>query len=383
MEAISGISLQNIFTANNNWSEFVSKFGCRIRDTVIKNVAKVMACKKDLGFAEYTCPCCGDKLQVHFTCKSRFCSPCGKVQTDNWIAKYESNFLDVPYQHVVFTIPQALWTFIQCNRRVGLNILLRAASETLLGYTRNTLGYTPAIMSVIHTFGRDLKFNSHVHCLVSCGGLSHNQRMWFSNTYLHHKPLKILWRNKVCSALRAAISDGTITKTTANIRHIIELCYSVYKDWYVHVGTKLNGAKAVTKYIGRYTKRPAIANTRISSFENNIVTFWFEDHKTEEKTSLSMPAQDFIGKLIAHIHDHHFKQIRYSGLLAPRVKSKLMTIARKLLDLRNVQPWLKVSWRLRITVFSGHDPLHCVKCGVDLLKSMLCFVQQGRMIRVT
>jgi len=367
VEVVRGISINEIFQTNGNWLEFQKKFGSRIRPSVFVNVAKVFLCKTGFGYQEFTCPkSCGHSQRIPFTCKSRFCSPCGKVQTDNWCKKYEATFLDVPYQHIVFTIPSLLWPIIQCNRQVGLNLLVKAAMQTVLDYTKNTHGYTPAVMAVIHTFGRDLKFNTHVHLLVSCGGLSKNKQKWIPNSYLHHKALKTIWRTKIMAAFREQIPNIS--------SKLLNQAYSSAQDWYVHVGKKLGSAKKVVKYIGRYTKRPAIAQTRISSFENNQVTFWYEDHKEKQKINVTLSAQDFIKKLLPHIHDQNFKQIRYSGLLAPSIRTKALSTARFLLGKGKAQLWFIDSWRQRIKDLTDADPLICPNCQVELQKTATKFV---------
>lgn len=108
MEVITGTSIADIFTTNGNWAAFVTMYAHRIRYAVLTNVQKVLQCKVSLGYAKFQCRDCGLQKTVYFTCKSRFCSSCGKVQTDNWIDKYETLFLNIPYQHVVFTIPAML-----------------------------------------------------------------------------------------------------------------------------------------------------------------------------------------------------------------------------------------------------------------------------------
>jgi hypothetical protein len=185
--------------------------------------------------------------------------------------------------------------------------------------------------------------------------------------------LKETWRFQIITALREAGKSGNIKLAPGTL----DQAYSSAKQWYVHIGKKLANAKKVVKYIGRYTKRPAIAQTRISSFINNVVTFWYEDHKEKCKINVSLPALDFIGKLVAHIHDHHFKQIRYSGLLAARSRTTNLQRARVLLDLAKPQMWLRTSWRKRIHSFTGKDPLLCPLCQLEMTKTQIHFPNRG------
>src|ERR1700722_12400118 len=137
MEVVTGTSIADIFSTNGNWNAFVNKYAKRIRDSVFINVRKVLQCKISLGYATFQCLCCQLTKQVHFTCKSRFCSRCGTVQTNNWIDKYQKTFLDIPYQHIVFTVPDILWPIIQIHRKIGLNILVQAASRAILLHTQS------------------------------------------------------------------------------------------------------------------------------------------------------------------------------------------------------------------------------------------------------
>jgi hypothetical protein len=228
-------------------------------------------------------------------------------------------------------------------------------------------------MAVCHTFGRDLKFNPHIHLLVSCGGLSKCKTKWINNSYLHHLALKETWRYQIITLLRNAATSGQIKLDPT----ILDKAYSSAKQWYVHIGKKLANAKKVVKYIGRYTKRPAIAQTRITSFINNVVTFWYEDHKEKRKINISLPALDFIGKLVAHIHDRHFKQIRYAGLLASRSRTFNLERARVLLGHGEPQMWLKITWRNAIKVFTGRDPLTCPQCDLELKRTHIHWPSRG------
>ena len=106
-------TIKQIF--KDNWDDFYAKHkdnpATGIRDSVIKNVEKIMACgdKNKMGYSMYMCSLCGHKHFVAHTCKSRFCNSCGKVMTDKWIEKAQNEFLNVPYYHIMFSPPSELW----------------------------------------------------------------------------------------------------------------------------------------------------------------------------------------------------------------------------------------------------------------------------------
>jgi predicted RNA-binding Zn-ribbon protein involved in translation (DUF1610 family) len=118
IEIISGkYTIKQIL--KDNWGWFYEKFKDRIRDNVAAEVKKVLSCKDidKLGYSSYSCPDCGHKHIVAHTCKSRFCNSCGKKMTDDWIAKAQKSFLNVPYHHIVFSPPEELWLLFRLLAR--------------------------------------------------------------------------------------------------------------------------------------------------------------------------------------------------------------------------------------------------------------------------
>lgn len=81
---------------------------------VVRNVEeKVLKCGTgELGYGVLRCEGCGEEKNVPFTCKSRFCSSCGKVACDAWMKRVIGWALpEMSYQHIVFTIPCELRDF--------------------------------------------------------------------------------------------------------------------------------------------------------------------------------------------------------------------------------------------------------------------------------
>ena len=147
MEIVSGqVSLRDIFNSPA-WFDFYDKYQHRIRPVVIENVNKVRLCRSGLlGFSTFICEC-GYSLKVPFTCKSRFCSSCGKVACDNWMNKViDWSLPEMQYYHIVFTIPKQLRTFLILNRKLGLDSLFTASKNTLLQFFNDKHGCTPGII---------------------------------------------------------------------------------------------------------------------------------------------------------------------------------------------------------------------------------------------
>ena len=115
-------------------------------------------------------------------------------------------------------------------------------------------------------------------------------------------------------------------------------------------------------YLGRYITRPPLSEARILSYDGKIVSFEFFDHMTKEKTVKSMSVSTFIGSLIRHIPDKHFRAIRYYGFLSNRTRSQYLPIVNLILENNFHQPQKSISWvELQISEFN-HNPLKCDDC---------------------
>ncbi len=162
--------IKSIFQAH--WEEFLSQYKDKIPEdmqpSVIEAVNKMLQCgTKEMGYAIYMCTSCHEHPEkiVFFTCKSRFCTSCGKAYVDNWVDKMSTQILDVSHRHVVFTIPEQLRAKIYRNRE-----LLKVLSDTAAKVVMENIGDTTAgVITVVHTFGRNLGFNPHVHVLMTEG----------------------------------------------------------------------------------------------------------------------------------------------------------------------------------------------------------------------
>ena len=125
------------------------------------------------------------------------------------------------------------------------------------------------------------------------------------------------------------------------------------KTWVVHLSKQSNNLRFTVEYLGRYLKRPPIGETRIKEYDGRLVTFEYLDHYTETKQIMTLPVLEFIARLISHIPDKHFRNIRYYGFLANRVRGKLLPAVYKLLKntKQNIQ-----------NVYTHYDPLICPRC---------------------
>lgn len=366
METLRGIKIRTILLDNNNWLNFYNKFKHLIRLSIVINVCKLLACGTAfLGFHHYTCQTCGNSKKVFHTCKSRFCSPCGKKSTEEWIAKNLALLPQTPWQHITFTLPAELREFFWLNRHL-LNHIAKIPAAIITKYAK-AKKLIPGIFMAIHTFGRDLKTNPHFHLSTTSGGLVLDYSRWVSNFYIHHQTLKDRWKQQVIQTIRDLYNDGKLI-LPPSLNHITSyasfnswLNFLYHKSWVVHLQKKCSDHHKNIKYLGRYLKRPPMAETRIVKYDGSFVSYLFMDHHDKQRTMVTLDIEEFIKRLIRHIPDSNFRMIRYYNWLANRKRATLMPKVFLLLNL-TFQANNSVTYHSLFFAAFGHNPLQCQNC---------------------
>lgn len=384
MEIVSGHSLKNIL--KNHWPDFFLKYGHNIRNDIIINVTKMLSCRSDLlGHHTYICPNCGKILKVPHTCKSRFCSSCGKKATDQWIRKNMAALPNTTWQHITFTMPSAFWDLFWLNRNLFNKISAIAAN--IIKNTAKKKNTLVGIYTAIHTFGRDLKRNVHIHLSVTSGGLHiNNQSKWIKDVFFSLKTIMPQWRYLIITMFRNEYKNTCLIlpKSLGHIKNYTSfnswLNALFNKTWVVHFCKKTNNQKRNVEYLGKYLKRPPIGETRIISYDGKFVSFEYLDHYTNSKTIKTLTVEEFIMRLITHIHDCGFRCIRYYGFLANRVRGKLLAVVHKLLNnplFNELTKLTKIYWRQLIFQTFGSDPLICKCCKTQMKLQSITFAPKS------
>lgn len=336
------------------------------RDSVIENVEKMINCgDPSFGGAMYGCPHCGKLKFVPFRCKSRFCPTCGNKYAMERTTSMSFKLVNVRHRHCVFTIDEQLRDFFLHDRSL-LDCLFHAVNNVVsrMFFKQNkSMNFTPGFIMVLHTFGRDLKWNPHIHCLISEGGYSDNG-FWRNTRHFNYTYLR--------NAFRTALLNEMDSKIGPSFKKAKSLCYRDHKDgFYVYAKPNKCDPKTAIKYIGRYLGRPVIATSRIDSYDGDFVTFHYNRHEDDAYVEETLPVMEFIERLIRHIPEKHFKMIRYGGIYARHreIDKKLhRTISReKHRIFRSFN-----QWRTAILSAFGYDPLKC-ECGTTMLFLELYF----------
>ena len=359
----------------DHWNGFLKIYENKIRDNVKKEVEKVLKCKDTkYGFIELKCDKCNTTKKIGFTCKSRFCTSCGKIYTDNWIDNMLGNLINVKHRHIVFTIPEELRKFFGIDRQ-RLKILPKCAARAVTSWMHSLNKkeeFTPGIVTVIHTFGRDLKWNPHVHMMVTEGGKG-NITEWRHIRHISYESLRKRWQK---------ILLDEITNISGNTKEVKLLKNKLYKEkdkgFYVYAKTEIKSAKTAAKYVGRYVGRPAIAESRILKYDGKNVTYKYTRHEDNKVIVETVHVYEFIKRIIRHIPEKNFKMIRYFGIYSRRSKCKVNFI--KMIDKMVLSIRKSIAnWENRILAITGVDPCKCPNCNNKMRFHDIVYPKYGSM----
>lgn len=344
--------LQQIFTDYYEEIEYI----LHPRKTEMENIDKMIHCgDPSFGGAMYGCPHCGKLKFVPFRCHSRFCPTCGNKYTMDRTTSMSFKLVNVTHRHCVFTIDENLREFFLKDRSL-LDCLFHSVNSviTRMFFKMNkSKNFTPGFIMVLHTFGRDLKWNPHIHCLISEGGYS-DDGFWRNVKHFDYTFLR--------NAFRTALLNEMESKIGSSFKKVKAKCYREHQQgFYVYAKPNLCDPRIVVKYIGRYLGRPVIATSRIDKYDGEIVTFHYNRHEDEQYIEETIPAMEFIQRLIRHIPEKHFKMIRYGGIYARHreIDSKLYRAISK--SKHHIYRSFN-QWRTAILSSFGYDPLVCPDC---------------------
>lgn len=326
--------IQQIF--ENGWKDYVSSFepSCIQK----KAACSIQSCKTGkLGYNVSVCQDCSH-VELHpNSCRNRNCPNCQAVLKEIWIDKRKSEVIDVPYFHIVFTVPAELNPLIFANQKLLYALLHRCSAETLLELSNNPkyLGATPGIIQVLHTWGQELNFHPHIHCIVSGGGLSKDLKFKSCGRgfFIPAAVLASKFRGKLLSCLdnlycnnALVFSDSCLKyRNSYNWKELKTKLYS--KTWCPDIRETFNGFGNAIEYLGRYTHRIAITNSRIKSVTDAFVTFTAKDYKNNSVIKeVTVSNKEFIRRLMMHVLPSGFQKIRYYGFLNNRSKQKNLDI---------------------------------------------------------
>jgi hypothetical protein len=349
---------------------------------------RLTACRTAaLGGHVDACDTCGTVQVSYNSCRDRHCPKCQRTRQEEWVESRLERLLPIPYFHVVFTLPEQLQPLGLKNRRVLYALLFRSATETLLQLAADPrrLGAQIGVTAVLHTWGQNLLFHPHLHCVVTGGGLSTDGQRWVAGREDYLLPVRVLgqlFRGKFLAGLKAVYQANqlTLTGSVDSLREpqvFRRLLGTLYRQrWVVYAKPPFGGAANVYRYLGRYTHRVAISNRRLVSLKEDRVTFSYKDYADGARgKQMTLDAEEFIRRFLLHVLPKGFVRIRHYGLLAGRnVDTKLAKCRRLLGALAEpAAPNLRIETEVTPADHdsSVDDCLRCPRCQSPLRRCEL------------
>lgn len=361
---MSEFTIKQIFI--DNWDNFIVRNPeLNIRQVVFDEVEKIMNCgNPDYGYALYVCEHCKKFVKVPFRCKSRFCNTCGVKYAQDRAFSMTKKSIRCKHRHIVFTMSDKLWPYFLKYRNL-LDGLFSSASSAILSWfyeLNKSQNFTPGIMCTLHTFGRDLKWNPHIHMLCTEGGAG-NTEVFRIVKHINFKALRFRWQKLLLDYLQNNLPANELPK----FKQLKNQIYKEYNNgFYVYAKPdNISSINQTINYVVRYTGRPAMAQSRIIDYDGTYVTYYYERHEDGKRIEEKIHAYEFIKKLMMHIPDKNFKVVRYYGIYAKKHKhsDKIFKLLNKnQIEIRNQLR----KWNLAIDLSFGYDPTIC-SCGGNLI----------------
>lgn len=298
-----------------------------------------------LGSHSEVCTECGTVEVSYNSCRNRHCPKCQHSVQEQWVEAQMSKLLPVGYFHIVFTIPQELNPLFLQNQELLYSLLIRSAGHTLIELAKDPkyLGATTGVTSVLHTWGQNLSFHPHIHCIVPGGGLSYDGLRFVRSRKKFFIPVKVVskkFKGKFLYYLKKAFEEGKIcffndAAKLSSRNNFSSLVDSLYlKDWVVFCKKPFESPGHVVRYLGRYTHRVAIGNSRILAYDGESVSFSWKDYKDGNISKvMTLDAREFARRFLLHVLPTRFTKIRHYGIMCSRnigtKLSKCMKLAGK------------------------------------------------------
>ena len=348
----------------------------------LKAMSSIQSCRTSaLGSHVDICDDCEYTRISYNSCRNRHCPKCQNMSKEQWIEDRKADLLPVQYFHVVFTVPDSLNTVVFQNQEFVYAVLFKAVSETIgeLALDKKYLGGQVGITSILHTWGQNLMFHPHIHCIVPGGGLSSSGIEFFHSKKKFFIPVRVLsrkFRGKFLYYLKHAFNNGMLNFygdssdliVPQNFQSLLDSLYCI--DWIVYCKKPFKSPYHVIEYFGRYTHKIAISNNRIVEIKNDMVTFKWRDYKDSSKNKfMTLNVNEFIRRFLLLVLPHRFVRIRHYGILSNKNRKTKLAICKRLTK-ANFYPIEKLSSQQMYMKLTGIDLDLCPCCGGKMVRRL-------------
>ncbi|MHC4677327.1 MAG: IS91 family transposase [Planctomycetota bacterium] len=352
-------------------SEYLGKFGDKMPSSHRRAFGDILRCRTPaLGGHVFECDQCGRLEYSYHSCCNRSCPKCHKNETEAWLRAREKELLPVPYYHVIFTLPHELRAFARLHQKEVYDLLIKCAARSIIKLTADPhyVGGRVGVMAVLHTWGANLSYHLHVHCLVTGGGLSSDGRTWMParKTYLAPvEALSRLFRESFRRGIKRRFKDIHLPR------------YVWQKEWVAHSKPAVQGTRTVLNYLARYIHRVAITNSRIISADDGKVTFRYKGSGVSQKKTMTVSAEEFIRRFLQHVLPAGVHKVRYYGLWSPSYRESLSEVQQSLTQSGDDQQ-VQIEEDIATEVPQSPETRTCRHCETGTLIWIRRLPRQGR-----
>ena len=307
-----------------------------------KALYDIVRCRTEaMGSVTVPCDKCRTEYPLFRSCRNRSCPSCQNEARHKWVAARREEILPVEYLHVVFNTPPELRVLAQYHPEELYDVVIRAAGQAVIDVGRSVLHAQLGSEVHLQTWGQNMAYHLHAHCVVPCGGFSPDRRRWitFKPDDLPRKALARRFRALVCRGIRAAMEQGQFDRLPNTVAVDNLLARIAAREWRVYAKPPFGGPDQLFAYLSRYVYRVAITNDRIESYENHRVTFrWRDYHHGNEEKPCTLEGQEFLRRFVVHVPPRGFVRIRSYGFLGNRNRKRNIERARHMIGEAGPRP---------------------------------------------
>ena len=279
---------------------------------------------------------------------------CGHWATVRWQRERLAALPPVLYKGITFTMPDVLWQLFRENR-VLADALPALATGAIQAWILAKYGLRTGGVAILHTFNGQLKFNSHVHTLVTAGGWQVSSGSWVRSVYYDQGTLTRLWRKAVLELLRASLRSGVLTSEMTPDE--VETMLVQQERWWSVRIQSFDSMEHFLQYGGRYARRPPIAQRRITYIGRKTIQFWAKDKMSGKIVGIRCSLEEFIDRWRQHIPKRYQHSVRYFGLFAPRAVNHVFDAIFAAIGQKRQPKPAPLLWADSLKQMTGRDPL--------------------------
>ena len=300
-----------------------------------KALYDIVRCRTEaMGSVTVPCDKCRAEYRLFRLCRNRSCPACQSEARHKWLEARREEILPVEYLQVVFNTPPELKVLAQYCPEELYDVVIRAAGQAVIDVGRSVLKAQLGCQVHLQTWGQNMAYHLHAHCVVPCGGFSADASRWiaFKPGDLPRKALSRRFRAFLGRGLRVAMNQGKLARLPNTVSIEKLLARIMMREWRVYAKPPFGGPEKLFEYLSRYVYRVAITNDRIESHEYHQVTFRWRDyrHGNEEKPC-TLEGQEFVRRFVMHVPPRGFVRIRSYGFLGNRNRKRNIERARQLI----------------------------------------------------